>query len=71
MILAIAFVFETNAIRIAFGILRKTIKDRGDKLTLSVFFKELKENKDPVIITVIVEDAAALLGILIAAVALA
>ncbi|HKU84040.1 MAG TPA: cation diffusion facilitator family transporter [Candidatus Nitrosocosmicus sp.] len=71
VILAIAFVFETNAIRIAFGILRKTIKDRGDKLTLSVFFKELKENKDPVIITVIVEDAAALLGILIAAVALA
>jgi divalent metal cation (Fe/Co/Zn/Cd) transporter len=33
-------------------------------------FTELKENKDPVIMTVLVEDAAALLGIIIAAVAL-
>lgn len=71
VILAIAFAFEANAIRIAFGILRKTIEDRGDKITLAVLFTELKENKDPVIITVIVEDAAALLGILIAVVALA
>ncbi len=71
VILVIAFVFEANAIRIAFGIFRKTIEDRGDKLTLPVLFTELKENKDPVIITVLVEDAAALLGILIAVVALA
>lgn len=70
IILAIAFVFESNAIRIAFAIFRKTIEDRGDKLTLSTLFTELKENKDPVIITVLVEDAAALLGIMIAAVAL-
>ena len=47
------------------------IEDRGDKLTLHVFFTELKENKDTVIITVPVEDSAALLGILIAVVALA
>jgi cation diffusion facilitator family transporter len=71
VILAIAFVFEANALRIAFGIFRKTIEDRGDKLTLPVLLTELKENKDPVIITVIVEDSAALLGILIAVVALA
>ena len=70
IILAIAFAFEANAIRIAFTIFRKTITDRGDKLTLPVLFTELKENKDPVIITVLVEDAAALLGIMIAAVAL-
>ncbi|HYF98654.1 MAG TPA: cation diffusion facilitator family transporter [Candidatus Saccharimonadales bacterium] len=70
IILAIAFVFEANAIRIAFAIFRKTIEDRGDKLTLSTLFTELKENKDPIIITVLVEDAAALLGIIIAAVAL-
>jgi cation diffusion facilitator family transporter len=70
VILAIAFAFEANAIRIAFAIFRKTITDRGDKLTLPVLFTELKENKDPVIMTVLVEDAAALLGIVIAAVAL-
>jgi cation diffusion facilitator family transporter len=70
VILAIAFAFEANAIRIAFAIFKKTIIDRGDKLTLPVLFTELKENKDPVIMTVLVEDAAALLGIVIAAVAL-
>ena len=71
MILAIAFVFEAYSLRIAFGIFRKMIEDRGDKLTLHVFLTELKENKDTVIITVLVEDSAALLGILIAVVALA
>ena len=70
VILAIAFAFEANAIRIAFAIFKKTIIDRGDKLTLPVLLTELKENKDPVILTVLVEDAAALLGIVIAAVAL-
>ena len=70
IILAIAFVFEANAIRIAFALFRKTIAARGDKLTLPVLFSELKDNKNPVIITVLVEDAAALLGIVIAAVAL-
>ena len=71
VILAIAFVFEVYSLRVAFRIFRKMIEDRGDKLTLSLFIKELKENKDSVIITVLVEDSAALLGILIAAVALA
>ncbi len=70
IILALAFVFEANAIRIAFALFRKSIEGRGDKLTIPVLFTELKENKDPVIITVLVEDAAALLGIVIAAVAL-
>ena len=70
VILAIAFVFEANAIRIAFALFRKTIEERGDKLTSTVLIKELRENKDPVILTVLVEDAAALLGIIIAAVSL-
>jgi cation diffusion facilitator family transporter len=70
IILAIAFVFEANAIRIAFALFRKTIEDRGDKLRLSILYKELRDNKDPVILTVLVEDAAALLGIVIATVAL-
>ncbi|HYG00282.1 MAG TPA: hypothetical protein VD815_09330 [Candidatus Saccharimonadales bacterium] len=41
VILAIAFVFEANAIRIAFALFRKTIKERGDKLTSPVLIKEL------------------------------
>ena len=68
--MAIAFVFESYSLRIAFRIFRKMIEERGDKLTLPVLFTELKENKDVVITTVIVEDSAALLGILIAVVAL-
>ena len=71
VILAIAFVFEAYSLRVAYGIFKKRIEERGDKLTLQVFFTNLKENKDTVIITVPVEDSAALLGILIAAVALA
>ena len=71
VILAIAFVFEAYSLRIAYGIFKKRIEERGDKLSLQVFFTDLKENKDTVIITVLVEDSAALLGILIAAVALA
>ena len=71
VILALAFVFEAYSLRIAYGIFKKRIEERGDKLSLQVFFTDLKENKDTVIITVLVEDSAALLGILIAAVALA
>ena len=71
MILAIALVFEVYSLRVAFRIFSKMIEDRGEKLTLPVLFAELKENKDTIIITVLVEDSAALLGILIAIVALA
>lgn len=71
MILAIALVFEAYSLRVAFRIFRKVIEVRGEKLTLPVFLTELKENKDTIIITVLVEDSAALLGILIAIVALA
>ena len=71
VILAIAFVFEAYSLRVAYGIFKKRIEERGDKLSLKVFFTDLKENKDTIIITVLVEDSAALLGIIIAAVALA
>ena len=71
VILAIALVFEVYSLRVAFRIFSKMIEDRGEKLTLPVLFAELKENKDTIIITVLVEDSAALLGILIAIVALA
>lgn len=69
IILAISFVFEANALRIAYGIFKRGIEDRGEKLTISALRTEFKESKDTSILTVIVEDSAALLGIVIAATA--
>jgi len=69
-ILALSFAFEANALRIAFGLFKKAIEDRGDKLSLSTIIAEFKESKDTSILTVMVEDSAALLGIIIAAAAL-
>ena len=69
IILAISFVFEANALRIAYGIFKRGIEDRGEKLTISALRTEFKESKDTSILTVIVEDSAALLGIIIAATA--
>jgi cation diffusion facilitator family transporter len=66
VILAISFVFEANALRIAFGIFQKGIEDRGEKLNFSTVMVEFKESKDTSVLTVIVEDTAALLGIIIA-----
>ena len=37
VILAISFVFEANALRIAFGIFKRGIEDRGEKLTFSTY----------------------------------
>ncbi|HET6589805.1 MAG TPA: cation diffusion facilitator family transporter [Candidatus Nitrosocosmicus sp.] len=70
LILAISFVFEGNALRIALGLFKNTIEDRGEKFTILSVIKEFKESKDTSILTVVVEDSAALLGITIAAIAL-
>lgn len=70
LILAISFVFEGNALRIALGLFKNTIEDRGEKFTILSVIKEFKESKDTSILTVVVEDSAALLGIAIAATAL-
>lgn len=67
IILIIAFGFEANALRIALKQFTKRIKERGEKITPSSMINEFKESKDTVILTVIVEDSAALLGIGIAA----
>lgn len=67
IILVIAFGFEANALRIALKQFTKGIKARGEKITPSSMINEFKESKDTVILTVIVEDSAALLGIAIAA----
>ncbi|HXW12102.1 MAG TPA: cation diffusion facilitator family transporter, partial [Nitrososphaeraceae archaeon] len=67
-ILAISAIFEGNALRIAFNLFKDTIEARGEKVNLHKLFKEFQESKDPTILTVMVEDSAALLGIAIAAI---
>lgn len=68
IVLAIAAGFEGNALRIAFVQFKNEIKKHGNKVTIKTLFGEFKESKDPTILTVIVEDSAALLGIAIAAI---
>jgi len=62
-VLGIAAAFEGNALRIALIHFKKPIKDRGEKIRPSTLFTEFKNSKDTSILTVIVEDSAALLGI--------
>jgi len=68
VILLISALFEGNALRIAFNLFRNTIQARGEKVNLHALFTEFQESKDPAILTVMVEDSAALLGIAIAAI---
>jgi len=68
IILLISAVFEGNALRIAFTMFKNTIEARGEKVNLHKLFTEFPESKDPTILTVMVEDSAALLGIAIAAI---
>ncbi|HEX5519981.1 MAG TPA: cation transporter, partial [Candidatus Nitrosocosmicus sp.] len=70
IILVISFVFEANALRIAFSLFKKTIAERGNRLTFSSLTKEFKESKDTSVLTVLVEDTSALIGITVAAAAL-
>ncbi|MGC2430529.1 MAG: cation diffusion facilitator family transporter, partial [Nitrososphaeraceae archaeon] len=70
VILLISAVFEGNALRIAFKLFRQTIELRGEKFSLGMLLTEFQESKDPTILTVMVEDSAALLGLGIAAVGL-
>lgn len=68
IVLAIAFGFEGNALRIALKQFTKDIRDKGEKVTPKSMIAHFKESKDTVILTVVVEDSAALLGIAIAAI---
>jgi cation diffusion facilitator family transporter len=68
IVLAIAFGFEANALRIALIQFKKPISERGEKISPSTLYAEFKNSKDPSILKVVVEDTAALLGIVIAAV---
>ena len=66
VVLIIAAVFEINALRIAFIQFKKPITKRGEKVRPSTLLVEFKNSKDTSILTVVVEDTAALLGIGIA-----
>jgi divalent metal cation (Fe/Co/Zn/Cd) transporter len=68
IVLIIAFAFEANALRIALKQFTKEIKDKGEKITFSSMIEHFKESKDTALLTVVVEDTAALLGIAIAAI---
>jgi divalent metal cation (Fe/Co/Zn/Cd) transporter len=68
IVLAIATVFEGNALRVAVNVFKNSIKQQGKKVNFSALVNEFKESKDPTILTVIVEDSAALLGIFVAAI---
>lgn len=68
IVLAIAFGFEGNALRIAISHFKKPLGERGEKTNFSNLYKEFKNSKDTSLLTVIVEDTAALLGIGVAAI---
>jgi cation diffusion facilitator family transporter len=67
IVLAIAFCFEANALRVALKQFTKEIREKGEKIRLSSMVEHFKESKDTALLTVVVEDTAALLGIIIAA----
>lgn len=67
IVLAIAFGFEGNALRIAIKQFKTPIVKRGGKVRFSTLYTEFKNSKDTSLLTVIVEDTAALLGIGVAA----
>lgn len=68
IVLAVAFGFEGNALRVALKQFIREIREKGDKISFSSMIIHFKESKDIALLTVIVEDCAALLGILVAAI---
>ena len=68
IVLAVAFGFEGNALRVALRQFIREIREKGDRVSFSSMIIHFKESKDIALLTVIVEDCAALLGILVAAI---
>lgn len=65
-ILIISGIFEWNALRVALKLFRQTIEARGEKVSFSTLAKEFQDSKDTSILTVILEDSAAIIGLIIA-----
>jgi len=70
VILAISFVFEGHGLRAAILVFKNTIEQRGDKFSLFAMVREIRESEDSTVITVFVENAADMVGLLIATIAL-
>ena len=68
VVLVIAAIFEANALRIALIQFIKPIRERNEKIRPSTLISEFKNSKDTSILTVVVEDSAALIGIIVAAI---
>jgi cation diffusion facilitator family transporter len=68
VILVISAAFEANSLRIALEFSRHSIEAKEEKLGIRSLINEFHESKDPSLITILVEDSAALLGIAIAGV---
>lgn len=68
VVLSIAFAFEANALRIAISHFKAPIIERKEKVRLSTLYSEFKNSKDTSLLTVVVEDTAALIGIGVAAI---
>jgi divalent metal cation (Fe/Co/Zn/Cd) transporter len=66
IILVISAIFEANALRVVLELSKRSIEARGEKFNLRTLLYEFQESKDPSVMTIMVEDSAALLGIAIA-----
>ena len=64
--IAFAFIFETSAFRMAY----RSLKQEMDAEKRSGIFDALRKSKDPVTLTVLVEDSLAMAGLAIAALAI-
>lgn len=67
IVLMIAAIFEGFALRIAVKQFRNIIRERGEEPNFKNMINEFKDSKDPALLTVIIEDSAALSGIGVAA----
>lgn len=67
-VLGIASLFEANAFLIAFKTFKQNITKRGQKVSIKSLITEYEESKDVSTMTVLTEDASAILGIFIAAI---